>query len=103
MTGIERPNITDLQSAAGAELVGLLIQALASINVPEPKINAVIDAMKSDLNTSLATKADIANLKTELESFHGELSNLEARLTIRMGIMLSAAVAVLVAVIKLVL
>lgn len=103
MTGIERPNITDLQSAAGAELVGLLIQALASINVPEPKINAVIDAMKSDLNTSLATKADIANLKTELASFHGELSKLEARLTIRMGIMLSAAVGVLVAAIKLVL
>lgn len=46
-----------------------LYQALASINVPEPKINAVIDAMASDLNTSLVTKADIANLKTELESF----------------------------------
>lgn len=80
-----------------------LYQALASINVPEPKINAVIDAMESDLNTALATKADIANLKTELESFHGELSKIETRLTIRMGIMLSAAVGVLVAVIKLVL
>lgn len=79
-----------------------LYQALASINVPEPKINALIDAMVSDLNTSLATKADIANLKTELESFHGELSKIEARLTIRMGVMLSAAVGVLVAVIKLV-
>jgi len=80
-----------------------LYKALASINVPEPKINAVIDAMESDLNTSLVTKADIANLKTELASFHGELSKIEKRLTIRMGVMLSAAVGVLVAVIKLVL
>ncbi|WP_244192383.1 hypothetical protein [Pseudomonas rhodesiae] len=46
-----------------------LYQALASINVPEPKINAVIDAMESDLNTALATKADIANLKQNLRVF----------------------------------
>lgn len=78
-----------------------LYQALASINVPEQKINAVIDAMESDLNTYLATKADIANVKTELASFHGELSKLEARLTIRMGVMLSAAVGVPIAVMKL--
>ncbi len=43
-----------------------LYQALTSINVPEQKANAVIDAMEADLNTFLATKVDIANLQTQI-------------------------------------
>lgn len=75
-----------------------LYQALASINVPEQKINAVIEAMESDLNTYLATKVDIANLHNQLQS---EISQLEVKLTIRMGVMLSAAVGVMMAFMKL--
>lgn len=75
-----------------------LYQALTSINVPKQKINAVIEAMESDLNTYLATKVDIANLHTQLQS---EISQLEVKLTIRMGVMLSAAVGVMMALMKL--
>ncbi|TKK37243.1 hypothetical protein PflCFBP13517_26405 [Pseudomonas fluorescens] len=75
-----------------------LYQALMAINVPEQKINAVIDAMESDLNTYLATKVDITNLHNQLQS---EISQLEVKLTIRMGVMLSAAVGVMMAFMKL--
>ncbi|KWV68886.1 MULTISPECIES: hypothetical protein [Pseudomonas] len=75
-----------------------LYQALMAINVPEQKINAVIEAMESDLNTYLATKVDIANLHNQLQS---EISQLEVKLTIRMGVMLSAAVGVMMAFMKL--
>lgn len=71
-----------------------LYQALTSINVSEQKANAVIEAMEADLNTFLATKVDIANLQTQI-------AQLEAKLTLRLGFMLSAAVGVLIGVMKL--
>ncbi|TNF78789.1 hypothetical protein QZH46_06895 [Pseudomonas corrugata] len=67
-----------------------LYQALIAINVPEPKAHAVIDALEFDLRTSLATKADL----------RAELAQLEVKLTIRMGVMLSAVVGVLIAAMK---
>ncbi|MCI0996770.1 MULTISPECIES: hypothetical protein [Pseudomonas fluorescens group] len=70
-----------------------LYQALIAINVPEPKAHAVIDALEFDLQTSLATKADVAVLRAEL-------AQLEVKLTIRMGVMLSAVVGVLIAAMK---
>lgn len=63
-----------------------LYQALRSINVSEEKAAAVIEAMETDMQSTLATKADVAAL--------------ELRLTIRMGFMLSAAVGVLIAALK---
>ncbi|MBD8093426.1 hypothetical protein IFT48_25880 [Pseudomonas fluorescens] len=50
------------------------------------------------MNTYLAAKVDIANLHTQLQS---EISQLEVKLTIRMGVMLSAAVGVMMAFMKL--
>ncbi|MFC3941543.1 hypothetical protein CCU68_18065 [Pseudomonas gingeri NCPPB 3146 = LMG 5327] len=76
-----------------------LYQALISINVPEQKANAVIDALETDMHSLLATKADIANLRTEIKT---DISALEVKLTLRMGVMLSAAVGVLIAAMKLV-
>lgn len=73
-----------------------LYQALTSINVPEQKANVVIDAMEADLNTFLATKVDIANLQTQI-------AQLESKLTLRLGFMLSAAGGVLIGVMKLML
>ncbi|AMB88296.1 hypothetical protein AWM79_12320 [Pseudomonas agarici] len=70
-----------------------LYQALISINVPEQKANAVIEALENDMHSLLATKADVAALKTEI-------SQLEVKLTLRMGVMLSAAVGVLIAAMK---
>ena len=63
-----------------------LYQALIAINVPDDKATAVIDALESDMQTHLATKADLAQL--------------ELKLTIRMGGMLTAAVGVMLTAFK---
>jgi hypothetical protein len=63
-----------------------LYQALISISVPEQKAHAVIEALETDMNTLLATKSDLAQL--------------EMKLTLRTGVMLSAAVGILIAAMK---
>nr|WP_285412897.1 hypothetical protein [Pseudomonas sp. lyk4-40-TSB-59a] len=79
-----------------------LYQALMSINVPEPKVNAVIEAWESDLNTLLATKADVNGLRSDvIAQIKTEASQLEVRLTIRMGMIASASVGIIIAAIKL--
>ncbi|MBC8878013.1 MULTISPECIES: hypothetical protein [Pseudomonas] len=62
-----------------------LYQALISIDVPEDRATAVVDALESDMQMQLATKADIDNLE----------SRLELKLTIRMAVMLTAAVGIM--------
>ncbi|WP_198673261.1 hypothetical protein [Pseudomonas amygdali] len=62
-----------------------LYQALISIDVPEDRATAVVDALELDMQTQLATKADIDKLE----------SRLELKLTIRMAVMLTAAVGVM--------
>lgn len=75
-----------------------LYQALISINVPEQKANAVIEAMETDMQSLLATKADISALRTELTAeLKTGLSQLEVKLTIRMGVMLSAFAGIVIA------
>lgn len=63
-----------------------LYQALRSIDVSEDKATAVVDAMESDMQTHLATKADLAQL--------------ELKLTIRMGVMISTAVGIMLTAMK---
>ena len=77
-----------------------LYQALISINVPEQKAYAVIEALESDMHSLMATKADLAALHAELKA---DLAQLEVKLTIRMGLMLSATAGVMLAAIKLML
>jgi hypothetical protein len=43
-----------------------LYDALVSINVPNDKARAVVDAMERDMATTIATKADVQLLKQEL-------------------------------------
>jgi hypothetical protein len=43
-----------------------LYDALVSINVPNDKARAVVDAMERDMATTIATKADLHLLKQEL-------------------------------------
>ncbi|WP_162883000.1 hypothetical protein [Pseudomonas amygdali] len=62
-----------------------LYQALISIDVPEDRATAVVDALELDMQTQLATKADIDKHE----------SRLELKLTIRMAVMLTAAVGVM--------
>ena len=85
-----------------------LYQALRSINVEESKATAVVDALESDMQNVLATKSDllvvksdvksdIAQLKSELQA---QIAAMELRLTIRMGVMLSAFVGVILTAIR---
>ncbi|UQI28529.1 hypothetical protein M3M50_16255 [Pseudomonas bijieensis] len=77
-----------------------LYQALISINVSEPKAHAVIDALESDMQTFLATKNDIAQVRSEISKVRLEIANLDSKLTIRMGVMLSATIGILIAAMK---
>ena len=43
-----------------------LYDALVSINVPNDKARAVVDAMERDMATTIATKADLQLLRSEL-------------------------------------
>jgi hypothetical protein len=43
-----------------------LYDALVSINVPNDKARAVVDAMERDMGTTIATKADLQLLRQEL-------------------------------------
>lgn len=45
-----------------------LYDALVSINVPNDKARAVVDAMERDMATTIATKADLQLLKQELSA-----------------------------------
>ncbi|WP_110972521.1 hypothetical protein [Pseudomonas huaxiensis] len=74
-----------------------LYQALTAINVPELKITAVIEALEADLLSLLATKADVAALRTEVKT---DLAQMETKLTIRMGMMFSATIGILLTAMK---
>ncbi|MHC8349779.1 hypothetical protein ACYZT7_10475 [Pseudomonas sp. RT4P38] len=74
-----------------------LYTALTSINVPELKAHAVIEALESDMQTFLATKSDIAQVRSEIAQVRSEIAHLDVKLTIRMGFMLSATIGILIA------
>ncbi|WP_432783631.1 hypothetical protein QZH45_04670 [Pseudomonas corrugata] len=69
-----------------------MYEALKAINVPEPKIESVIQAMESALEPSPAIKSD-----TDIAQFRTALSQLEVSLTINVGVMLFLAAAILFA------
>jgi len=53
------------------------------------------------MHSLLATKADVTALRTDLTAeLKTEISQLEVKLTLRMGVMLSAAVGILIAAMK---
>jgi hypothetical protein len=54
-----------------------LYDALVSINVPNDRARAVIDAMERDMTTVLATKSDLALLESRLD---GRFTQLESRI-----------------------
>ena len=74
-----------------------MYEALKSINVPEPKIEAVIQAMESALPSSPAIKSDF-----DMAQFRAALSQLEVSLTVNVGVMLFLAVAILFAAVALI-
>jgi len=54
--------------------------------------NAVIDAQEAEMHSLLATKADVTAAVAEFKS---DIAQLEVKLTVRMGLMLSSAVGVM--------
>jgi hypothetical protein len=53
-----------------------LYDALVSINVPNDKARAVVDAMERDMATTIATKSDLHLLKQDLHLVKQELTSL---------------------------
>ena len=98
-----------------------LYDALVSINVPNDKARAVIDAMERDMGTTIATKSDLQMLRQELVAMIGNLATrgetqdirsdialvrkdmeiLSTAMTVRLGSMLIVGLGVLFAALKL--
>ena len=86
-----------------------LYDALVSINVPNDKARAVVDAMERDMATTIATKADLQLLRSELhqecalirKDMEIMATTLSNNLTLRMGSMLVVAMGLLFAALKL--
>jgi hypothetical protein len=66
-----------------------LYDALISINIPNEKARAVVDAMERDMLNQLATKADLQLLSKDMQALEARLRHemdlLGSRLTMRLG------------------
>ncbi|MCD9115927.1 hypothetical protein [Pseudomonas bijieensis] len=69
-----------------------IYKALKAINVPEQQIEAVIQAMDSDMHLSSAAISD-----PDYAQFRAELSRFRVSLIIDIGVMLSLVMAILFA------
>jgi len=82
-----------------------LYDALVSINVPNDKARAVVDAMEHDMGTTLATKEDLRVLRIELTQgvalVRKDLENLSDAITLRLGSIVVIGLGVLFAALKL--
>lgn len=97
-----------------------LYDALVSINVPNDKARAVVDAMERDMAATIATKTNLNLLKQELTSLinagigdlrhelrqetaliHKDMEILSTTMTVRLGSMLMLGLGLLFAALKL--
>jgi hypothetical protein len=93
-----------------------LYDALTSIDVPNDKARAVVDAMERDMATTIATKADLQLLRTELHQegalirkdmeimsnrIDNRIDGLSTTMTVRLGSMLMVGIGLLFAALKL--
>ena len=97
-----------------------LYDALVSINVPNDKARAVVDAMERDMGTTIATKSDLQMLKQELMALinasvgdlrhelrqetaliRKDMEILSTTMTVRLGSMLMFGLGLLFAALKL--
>jgi hypothetical protein len=82
-----------------------LYDALVSINVPNDKARAVVDAMERDMGTTLATKADLQILRGEFRQeitlVRKDLEILATSMTVRLGSILVVGLGLLFAALKL--
>ena len=93
-----------------------LYDALVSINVPNDKARAVVDAMERDMATTIATKSDLQLLRSELhqecalirqectlirKDMEIMAATLSTNIIVRTGSMLVVAIGLLFAALKL--
>jgi hypothetical protein len=82
-----------------------LYDALVSINVPNDKARAVVDAMERDMATTIATKADLQLLRSELHQecalIRKDMEIMATKIIVRTGSMQVVAIGLLFAALKL--
>ena len=91
-----------------------LYDALISINVPNDKARAVVDAMERDMGTTIATKTDLqllrqematkaelAELRQETALLRKDVELLPTVMTVRLGSLLIVGLSLLFAALKL--
>ena len=82
-----------------------LYDALVSINVPNDKARAVVDAMERDMATTIATKADLQLLRSELHQecalIRKDMEIMATTIIVRTGSMQVVAIGLLFAALKL--
>lgn len=82
-----------------------LYDALVSVNVPNDKARAVVDAMERDMDTSLATRTDLQAFKQDVRQefalVRKDLELVEKNLTIRLGMIVTIGLGVLFGALKL--
>jgi len=82
-----------------------LYDALVSIHVPNDKAKALVDAMERDMATTIATKADVQMLRSELHQecalIRKDMELLPTKMTVRLGSMLMLGLGLLFAALKL--
>ncbi len=86
-----------------------LYDALVSINVPNDKARAVVDAMERDMATTLATKSDLQLLRSELhqecalirKDMEIMAATISTNIIVRTGSMLVVVIGLLFAALKL--
>ena len=82
-----------------------LYDALVSINVPNDKARAVVDAMERDMATTIATKADLQLLRSELHQecalIRKDMELMATTIIVRTGSMQVVAIGLLFAALKL--
>ena len=78
------------------------VRRLKEAGLPELQAEAISEAFRdAQAEAELATKQDIAELRHEIELLRRDLKDLESRMTIRLGVMLVAAVGVVATLVKL--
>ena len=92
-----------------------LSDALVSINVPNDRARAVVDAMERDMGTTIATKSDlqllrldmatksdVVDLRHEVALVRKDLELLSTMMTVRLGSVLMLGLGLLFAALKLI-
>ncbi|MGE3279658.1 MAG: hypothetical protein AB7H90_03630 [Alphaproteobacteria bacterium] len=74
---------------------------LKHAGMPEAQAKVIAEATRDLITSDAATKADIADLKHEIEIVRREVAEMGLRVTVRLGALIAVGVGILAALIKL--